>query len=208
MSVTEEITARQELEEVLGAYREADTQEKSAKKEKDDMRPAVLDLFTEVIDTETQLLRETVEVSADELEPDLGAGEALEKWRLTHYPEYVIARYVVHENGVSVSIEEDPSRKKFDLVVDGYTFGRTYAMVGASVDGEGLHEFSLDAQDFPFRDAIKVDTITTYTVDEKKLRAIVSDNPALLKAAQRYINPGQVQVRLAPIRKAKEEDLT
>jgi len=195
------INARHELEEVADLYREADEVEKQAAKDKAKLKPALLELISEVIESEIELATKIVTVTGDEalnFDPDT--------WLVTNYPEYKIVR-VDNDNkgGFVVELQEDVELRKFSFEASGYQFGRTIAMVGSSFDAEG---FVMD-DNIPddFKHAI-IEMKMVFTLQEDAARELMSKSPEVVPMLQKYTQPGKPQVRLNPIREARIEDET
>src|SRR5205823_2619683 len=144
----------------------------------------------EVIETDIPLATEQVTFGPQDLDLSLPGDERFEKWRLMHKPEFEFTfgpEYNEQTCELEATVRENPTTRKFEFIgSDGFKYGRSYAMVNASVDGEGLytHEIAVDAEgDFfatPFREAVRAEAVVLYHVDEQKLRAILADKPELM----------------------------
>ena len=194
--VEDAILARAELEEIAEEYRLADEKEKAADKAKKKLKPALLELITEVAVEEVPPATIIERVSVDDaatFDPD--------RWRILNYPEYEIVHVELGEKGeFVVELREDPSLRKYTFTVGGYTFGRTIAMVGSSFDAEA---FLAEAPE-DWKHIIKERVV--YELDEEAARELMSSSPEAVPMLQKYSSPGYPQVRLNPIRKAKDEE--
>lgn len=210
-----EVTAREELYEIADVLRQADEAEKQGKALKEEVRGPFLELITEIVRDEVSLARQTVTLEKERLERFDGD---LEAWRDVEYPTWTIDAVNTQDGKTyQVSLVENEALTKFEFTYGGYKFGRTVSMVGASIDAEGLYDEieetigeSKDTEEvlnaLRLRECIGVKTVKTYSLDEKKLKKVLAENPDLMTLVQTYINPGTPQVRLMPIKKAKDEE--
>lgn len=214
--VSQELSARDELYELANSYRRADVKEKDSKKAKESIKGPMLELMTDVVREEIPLARETHVISDDEV--------ALfdydwKKWCERNYPEWRVvnlAAMMADDPGtMAVTIEENEDLKKFEFVVDGFKYGRTIAMVEAQFFAEAFYnEIANDEEAIVVESdeaaeaamaCIKVATVVTYTLDEDAAEAAIADYPELVPIFQRHSTLGKPQVRLIPIKAAKEE---
>lgn len=199
-----DLTAREELYEVASQYKKWNLAESEAKKKKDAFRTPLLDLITEVVDDEVPL-RTIVEYLDPQLYP---SDEDVESWRAIYFPEYEIVDQEI-DGDLKVSLKEDPTLRKFRFIYDGNVFGRTFSVSGESFKAK---DFLDDIPfDHPLGDelagCIKVETVTTYTLDEDKAKELTNKNPDLRDLFQDYTIPGKLAVKLLPITKAKGDEL-
>jgi hypothetical protein len=211
--LSQDPSSRDELYELAKSYGKADAEEKEAAKVKTQVKGPMLELMTAVVRDEVELLRQVVTVTNDTLAP---FDWDYEKWAAREYPEWRVVGILPDAEQAVITLEENETLKKFEFTVDGKRYGRTIAMVGAEFLAKEMWEF-LDADEdegvlidddvyHAALDTIKVETHTTYTLDEDKAEAAIAKYPELLWMFQKYSTPGTPQVRLLPIKVAKEED--
>lgn len=203
-----EVTALEELQELAEIYRDADVQEKAAKGLKDEIRTPFLELITEVVRDEGDLLRQVVDVSDAELEP---FGHDVQKWRSHKYPEWKVVAIESYEGGMRIGLEEDDSFKKFEFVYGGFKYGRTLRMSGSTFESksflDAVTKTKLPAEvKKQLRDTVKVEKVVTYTFDEAKATKLMADQPETVSLFQDYIHPGTPSVALLPIKPVKEPE--
>jgi hypothetical protein len=205
-----ELTALEELQEVAEALREADETEKAAKAVKEQVRPAFLDLISEVVRDTVPLARQVLTV----LDTDLDRfGYDYDKWCEYNYPEWRIVAVEVGEPNVStkIAIEEDDALKKYEFEHDGYKYGRTFKLTGRRFDAEAyLQEVNDTIEDEDLFEAlektVKKVVTTTYEFDEAKATKVMADYPETVTLFQKYLFPGKPSSTLLPIRPVKERE--
>lgn len=191
--MTETITAREELEEILRSYHEADIQEKTAKKEKEKMKPAILALITEVVLDEVPPAKQIFKVKNDEME--IYEYDA-RKWVARYYPGWLLNSVKPESEHYEISIVEDPLLKKFTVEVDGYRFGRTFSVPSTQMDVEGLmkeegyEQFAIERVEYDF--------------DEANASQYMSDHPESKAVFEKYVVVGEPTVKLLPVTAIKE----
>jgi len=190
--LSDELTAREELYEIARQLEWCDQEEKHYKELKEKVRPAFLDLITEVVVDEIPLATKVVQVDNDT------KGE-LESWRLANYPDWLITDTVQNDDGWDVVLEEDPKLKKFEFVVDGKKFGRTVATPTPSFDAERFWEAEEDLRDD------LIETVTVYKLNETKAAKLMAEKPEMKDIFEKYIKRSAPSVRLLPIRPVEEE---
>lgn len=205
----EELTAREELEEFAAEYHAADIQEKGAKSSKEVLRPALLELMTEVVRDEVPLARRNEIVTDEELER---ADGDYEKWVARNFPEWTLVGLQAEEGQATITLEETDYLKKFEFQVGGFKFGRTMKMTGGNFRAqEFLAEVAL-REDIKrpvlgeLLATVKSEIVTVYTFDEKAAQKLMAERPETVAIFQEYIDPGKAQVSLLPIRAIKEEE--
>lgn len=202
-----ELSAREELEEFALAYQEHDVQEKTAKSAKETLRPALLDLMSEVVREEIPLSRRTETVTDDELERAQGDFEV---WRSRNFPEWTIVGIEPKKGEATVVLEENSSVKKFEFTVGGFKFGRTFSMVGREFRAEAFLEEVAKRDDIArpllhdLLKTVKPVVTTTYEFDEAAATALMEEYPETVAIFQEYTDPGKPQVKLLPISAVKE----
>jgi len=205
--------ARQHLYDLSEEYGNADVTEKAAKKVKEENKPLMLGLMTEIVREEIPLATELVTVTdAEAARFDF----EWKDWCAVNYPGWRVSALAPEEGQTVVTIEEDETFKKFEFVYEGKKYGRTVAMVGAEFDAAGflawLEEYSEDAGiseeafDAAFN-SVELETVIKFTLDESAAEKVIADYPELLPIYQQHSSPGTPQVRLIPIKTVKEEEV-
>lgn len=212
----QELTARQELDEIATLLHEADIAEKEAKERKSGLRPAFFALISEVVREEIPLARKKERV--DDPMTDL------EEWRAFNHPTWRIVGIEPDANGYDVTLEENEDLVKFEFEVGGYKFGRTIRMEGRDFKAEGFHAELQKARlaqktnkDHPLLDlsdevlnhlevVVTKKMVPTFEVDEKKATEIMAEYPETMTFFQKYLFPGTPNPALMPIKQTKTED--
>lgn len=207
LDLEDALSAREELEQVAREYQTNDAQEKSAKKEKENLRPALLDLMSEVVRDEIPLARRTEVVKDEELERSQGD---FETWRARNFPEWTIVGVEPKKGEATVVLEENDALKKFEFQSGGFKFGRTFKMVGGDFRSKDFLDEVAKRDDIK-RDVlgqllktVKTEVVTTYEFDEKAATALMEAHPETVAIFQEYTDPGKPQVSLLPISVVKE----
>lgn len=208
---TEEITARDELMEVAEEYRLADETEKKAKGEKDTLKPAYLDLITEVVTEEVELAQKSVTVTNEEVE-DFGG---LDAWMMHEHPGWVVLIETLNEGQWELLITENAKLVKYEFVTpEGYKMGRTVRMVGETFETERLYKDMAEAMTkdqisrplgAEIMDCITTEIVTTYSLDAKKAKKLMETHPQTVPIFQKYAFPGTPQVAVLPIKLARTD---
>lgn len=209
--MTEEMSARQELEELAEIYREADTQEKDWKAAKTEIRGPLLELMSEVVREEVPLAKRTEIVTDEEL---ARCGGDYETWRARNFPEWNLVGIMPEpsERQAKVTLEEDDQLKKFTFTVNGHKYGRTFKLVGGHFRAEEFRAEVAQRDDITrpllakLLETVKVETKVEYTFDEEAAIALMADHPELTAIFQEYTAPGTPQVSLLPIKAVKETE--
>ena len=222
--MTEELTARQELEEIALLLQEADSEEKAHKREKELLRGPFFDLISEIVREEIPLARKTETVQVDEdFDP--------ERWRAFNYPDWRIVAMQPESDGegaatrMQITVEENEELKKYEFVANGFKFGRTIRMEGRDFKAEsfykeiqaarlnermGKHDHPLLALGDDVLNHLEVvvtkELVPTFKVDEDKAIEIMAEYPETVALFQKYTFPGTPKPALLPIKKAKNED--
>lgn len=214
--MTEELSAREELEEIAALLHDADIQEKEGKAMKEQIRPAFFDLISEVVREEIPLARRIERVDDPNVDP--------EEWRAFNFPAWRIAAIQPDENGYDVTLEENEGLVKFEFEVGGYKFGRTIRMEGRDFKAESFHEELRRARlaqkkndEHPLLElgdevlnhlevVVTKEMVPTYKVDEDKAVEIMADYPETVALFQKYMFPGTPKPALMPIKQAKTKE--
>jgi hypothetical protein len=185
-------SARQELEQFAALYRSADEDEKAAKAEKEQLRPAILALVSEVV-------REEVPLSSKKIYIPIGqdAREFVQK----QHPGWIVIQIEVDSDldRLAVTIQEDPDLVKFEFEFDGMRFGRTVSAKRPTFDAERLWQ---ERQDL--RSLVREETTTTYSLDETKASRAMVDDPSLMDTFRDYWDIPAPEPRLLPITPIKD----
>lgn len=221
------LSAREELEQIAEALREADEAEKTAETLKKELRGPFLDLISEVVRDEVPLAKRNETVTAEELER---CGGDFETWRVRNFPEWNLVGITsvastqkqtkgqkrtpkLGEGADSVvTLEESDQYKKYSFVLNGHKYGRTFKLVGGEFRAQAFKEEVAKREDisrdllFQLLDTVKTETVTVYTLDEDKARELMSEHPETMNVFQEYTSPGKLQVSLLPIKAVKETE--
>lgn len=192
------LTAKKELYEIAEFLQEADRKEKEGKAYKEEVRGPFMELISEVIREEIPLERKAVEIPY--------ANDPIE-YIQRNYPEWKIIGIeteLVHDEIVTVALlEEEESLKKYEFIHNGFRFGRTLRQGTPSFDAEKYYK---DWEGYPdYQTIIKVETVTTYSLDEKKAQKMMVNNPGIKDTLENYITRPKPTVSLLPIKAVEEE---
>lgn len=211
MSDEQEMTARDELEEIAEFLHSADTDEKEAKAAKEKLRPIFFDLISEVVREEIPLARKTVRVDDPNMDP--------KDWVAFNEPTMRIVAIQPDKDGWEATLEENESLVKFEFEVGGYKFGRTIRMEGKDFKAEALYEAlrSDDEEDLAIFDGIEDEVIdklgevvqerevVIYEVNENLAMKVMTEHPETMAVFQRFMFPGTPKPALMPIKAVKEK---
>ncbi len=190
MADMDSLSAREELEEVAEALRDADEREKAAKKEKEDLRTVFFDLITEVVTEEVPLASKAIKVTPD---------TDIDQWMLLNHLGWVVVNTIPEEDMIVVYLQEDPSLIKFEIEVGGYKFGRTVQVGTPDFDIDG---FVTEVRGTDYEEVLEEETV--YSVSEVKAQRLLADHPEVQTIFERFTKPKPPRPMLLPIREVKE----
>lgn len=214
----EELSAREELEEIAAFLHDADIEEKEAKARKEKIRPAFFALISEVVRDEIPLARKTVRVDDPNIDP--------EEWRAFNEPAWRIVAINPDADGFDLTLEENEDLVKFEFEVGGFKFGRTIRMEGKDFKAEAFYEAIAKARlnqnmgkhDDPLLEMFDNDVLNhlevvvskkqvpVYEVDEDKALELMTEYPETVAFFQQFMFPGTPKPALMPIKKSKEKN--
>lgn len=172
---------------------------KKLEKQKKDLRLEFLALVTDRVVAEKKMNRQNVHIEY--------SGDIFEYFKV-HYPAWnvlTLERVPEVEPPVyDAVLEEKPECVKYSYVnpETNEVFPRQIAMVGSKFNAEA---FWNDDEEVAAQ-CVDVETITTYTLNEKKAETMLTGNPSLMSKLQQYSSPGKPQIKLGSIREAKDKD--
>lgn len=199
------------LDTLARDYREWDTQEKQAKKEKETLRGPFMAAMTAQVMQERKPQKEIVTVTADEVEPH---GD-IRSWASFHYPGHIAVNLAFDGKAWTVILEENLELTKYEFELDGYKFGRSVSMIGAEFKVKDFDEWlnSMEAEEAYSEETLDAlancvieKQVVTYDFDEKRARELLAKNPELQSVFSRFSYQGKPQVKFLPVTKAKTEE--
>jgi hypothetical protein len=196
--MSEFLTAQQELAELAELYREADEAEREAKSTKEKLRQPIFDLISEIVREEVPLARKSVRIERDVMS-DVYEDD-FEKWRLHHYPTWVIVNIESNADNYNITIEEDPAYVKFEFQVGNFRIGRTISTPTPVFDAE---RFVQDNPELYY--LVDEEVKVVYTLNDVKASKYMADHPESKRIFERYIKVGSPNVKMLPIKQIEEE---
>jgi hypothetical protein len=180
-----------QAEEVVDAHNAFNT----SKKDLADQRKKFFDLADEFLANDEYPLDQIVLVRPTGMSED-----EVEEWVAASHPEYRIT----HVSDEDVTIEEDPSKRKFAWLLDdlGLKVERGVRRKGQTLDTAALHRFCTNAvgraKDASMYEAV-LDCLverTVYDFDEKKFSEVLDEHPAAAALIQSYLSKGRIETPL------------
>lgn len=213
----QELTAREELEEIAVWLHDADLDEKEAKARKEKIRPAFLALISEVVREEIPLARKTVRVDDPNIDP--------EDWRAFNEPAWRIVAVTPDADGYDLTLEENEDLVKYEFEVGGFKFGRQIRMEGKDFKAEAFYNEIVKAQmasnmgkEHPLLEMFSLEVLNhlevvvskkqvpVYEVDEDKALELMTEYPETVAFFQQFMFPGTPKPALMPIKQLKEKN--